>query len=139
MEIQPSIGMHPSRIQKARQEKKEGLNDHGSILRKVVKTETFWKTIWMLICLSGFSYQTYEMTDHFFQYPVMSSVTIQMEHEFYPPALSVCFNANHVRIPNQFNKTNCKFKKKLECNIFNYFSYNEIFNRLTEKLFPLKF
>lgn len=61
---------------------------------------------WIIACLIGFVYQTVLVTVDYTKYPVTSHVTIEIENEFIPPALSFCFTSVRIRIPERFPPDN---------------------------------
>ena len=102
-------------------------------LKKATKSQTFWKMFWTLACIAGFSYQTCEMTHHYFQYPVTTDARVVMEQKFIPPAFSICFDASLMRIPGLFPTGHkCRQVKQVQCNMFDGYSLKEVFFNLTE-------
>ena len=99
--------------------------------KQAVRSPRFWKSIWMLVCLAGFGFQTWQMTDHYFQFPVTTEARVEMEQEFIPPAISYCIDLRLVRIRERFPEySNCR-QNLFACNIFNH-SLDELFRNLTE-------
>ena len=58
--------------------------------------------IWILICVLGMLYQSFETTIQYFRYEVISTTVIEFETRFMMPSGSICYDVSHVRIPTMF-------------------------------------
>lgn len=67
-----------------------------------LKSKLVTKCLWSLFCLTGLMYQSILVTISYTEYPVTSQVTIEIEKEFDPVAMSFCLEFVSVRIPEKF-------------------------------------
>ena len=69
---------------------KDNCLDKAEIYRNHVNRKTA-KFLWLMLCLSIFSTQAVIQTVTYFKYQVSSEIMIDMEQQFRPPSLSMCF------------------------------------------------
>src|SRR5689334_20674986 len=64
-----------------------------------ITSSLIYKPLSWFLCLSLLAYQTYHISDQYFKYQTVTSVTIDRPFKLNPPAIVLCFLRQDIIIP----------------------------------------